>query len=203
MTRHATAALLTAACLLAAGCSSTPKKDAPQENPAADALTAARAYQQAANAQNWKRACELSTAALRGGTVAQCTASHLGPTPTPTPSETVTLTPSPTDSPPTYADGSTPEPLPTHPPATGPDRATIGPVTAGGTVQVAATRVHPAGYGVLITYTVQWPGKPATTARRALRVVDEGGAWHVDQHEDVQDGDSGHGSPVAAALSGG
>ena len=69
--------------------------------------------------------------------------------------------------------------------------------------EVPAAEEYAAGYGVLVSYTVKWPGKAATTKRRALRLVDEGGAWVIDQHEDVQEGDMGDGSPVRAALSGG
>jgi hypothetical protein len=73
-------------------------------------------------------------------------------------------------------------------------------VVQGDPVKVPASEDHPAGYGVLVTYTVTWPDS-TSTARRALRLVAEGDAWRVDQREDVQDGDMGRGDPVTAALS--
>ncbi|MCY0962967.1 hypothetical protein [Streptomyces sp. H27-H5] len=76
-------------------------------------------------------------------------------------------------------------------------------MTASDVVEVPATTRHPAGYGVLITYSVQWPGKPSTKSTRALRLIKESGAWVIDQHEDVSDADVAHGSPVRTALSGG
>ncbi|MGO4420523.1 hypothetical protein AB4Z54_17800 [Streptomyces sp. MCAF7] len=207
MTRQATiTAGLIAAGLLLAGCASSDdqdKKESKPTEPKAAVLKAARTYQEAANRLDWRTACTFSSRRLRDGTVAECADRNVGPA-SPTPSQTTTASesasPSPSVSPPTYADGSTPDPLPSRT-STGPDRATLGPVTAGGIVKVPAVGDHPAGYGVLITYTVHWPGKPAATTRRALRLVSDGGAWRVDQHEDVQDGDMGHGSPVLAALS--
>ncbi|MFF0052590.1 hypothetical protein [Streptomyces sp. NPDC005498] len=202
------AVLLLAAGLALAGCSGgdsggdDPKKK--EKDPAAAAVAVARDYQKAANALDWRRACELSTAALRRGTVDQCAARNIGPeTATPTPSAPASESPTASVSPPTYADGSTPDALPSKSTAPGPDRASTGPVTAqGAPVKVPASAGHPAGYGVLLTYTVTWPDD-TSTARKALRLVEEGGTWRVDQREDVQDGDMGHGDPATAALSGG
>ncbi|MGW2227457.1 hypothetical protein [Streptomyces formicae] len=195
-----TALLLTAGVLALAGCSSSSEDKAGGKKPADPTeavLKVARSYQEAKNRQDWRDWCAMSSPRLRGGTVAACVTENTPSSPSATPEE-----PSPTFSPPTYADGSTPKPR-TRPSSSGPERADTGPVTASDVVTVPAAEDHPAGYGVLITYTVKWPGKEATTTRRALRLVDDGGAWLVDQHEDVQEGDMGHGSPVRTALSGG
>lgn len=207
MTRRTAApAVLLAVGLALAGCSGDGSKDNDAggevtKDPAAAALAVAKEYQQAANALDWRRACELSTAALRRGSVDQCAARNIGAA-TATPSAPASESPTATVSPPTYADGSTPNALPSKTP-TGPDRASTGPVTAQGKpVKVPAAGDHPAGYGVLLTYTVTWPDD-SSTSRKAVRVVEEGGAWRVDQREDVQEGDMGHGDPITAALSGG
>ncbi|MGW5336185.1 hypothetical protein [Streptomyces bauhiniae] len=210
MMRKATAAVLAAGAFALAGCSSDgdggTKDPGPgvsrggQQAPDGDALLkVAQRYQEAANRLDWKASCALSTPRLRAGTVEECADRLTVDDPTPDPSES---SPSPSFSPPTYADGSTPEPIPsrTH---SGPDRADTGPVSASDVVEVSAVEDHPAGYGVLVSYTVKWPDKPATTSRVALRLVEQGGKWLVDQDEDVQPGDTGHGSPVRAALSGG
>ncbi|MGW2456754.1 hypothetical protein ACWCTA_36325 [Streptomyces sp. NPDC001704] len=208
MTRKTTAAVLAAGILALAGCSSDGDGGTKGSNPSAsgpqapqdDALVkVAKRYQEAANRDDWKTACGLSSPRLRGGTVEECADRLTVDEPTPDPSES---SPSPSFSPPTYADGSTPKPIASRTP-TGPDRADTGPVAASDVIEVSAVGHHPAGYGVLVTYTVKWPGKDATTTRRALRLVEQGGAWLVDQHEDVQEGDMGHGSPVRTALSGG
>ncbi|MFI7142853.1 hypothetical protein ACIBQ5_35680 [Streptomyces massasporeus] len=204
MNRKATtAALVAAGILAAAGCSSSDdggtKGSGPQKAPTDAVLTAARSYQEAANRLDWRTACKMSSARLRDGSVEDCVDRN-------TPDDAATAEESPSSSPsfepPRYADGSTPDPIASSTPS-GPERADTGKVTASDVVEVPAVEDHPAGYGVLITYTVKWPDKAATTKRRALRLVDEGGAWVVDQHEDVQEGDMGHGSPVRAALSGG
>ncbi|MDR3081862.1 MAG: hypothetical protein LBV60_13220 [Streptomyces sp.] len=203
MTRHhaAVPALLLAAGLALTGCSTPPDSDAKKTeqpaDPAAAALKVARDYQNATLALDWRRACELSTTRLRGGTVDECTARH---TPKPTPTTTPTPTATETFEPPTYADGSTARPLPSKTTAPGPERASTGPVTpSGAPVEVPAAGDHPAGWGVLLTYTVTWPTS-TSTARKALRVVQEDG-WRIEQREDVQDSDLQHGDPVRDALS--
>ncbi|MFD9819068.1 hypothetical protein [Streptomyces violascens] len=207
--RTATAAAgLAAALLLASGCSShdgdrqdhgAPAPSASTPDARAAVIQTARSYQEAVKRQDWRAACGLSTARLRGGSVDDCTRSNTPSSPSPeTPNS-----PTPQADPPRYADGSTPKPRATRTTG-GPERADTGPVNASPAdlVQAPATGDHPAGWGVLVTYTVTWPGKPTTTERNALRLVDEGGTWRVDQHEDVQAGDEGHGSPVLAALGG-
>ncbi|MGW0121720.1 hypothetical protein [Streptomyces sp. NPDC003327] len=194
--RHTAPALLLAAGLALTGCGES-ADDAKQDDPAAAALAVARDYQSAALARDWRRACELSTTRLRRGTVEECAARHTRPTPTAT--ATASASPTATSDPPTYADGSTMKPLP-KPTSTGPERASTGPVTpAGEPIQVPATADHPAGYGVMLTYTVTWPSE-TSTARKALRVVQESGTWRVDQREDVQDSDMAHGDPIRDAL---
>lgn len=203
----AAAALVTAGILAVAGCSSSSDDEGTkgkgsnggQQAPEDDALLkVAKRYQEAANSVDWRTACGLSSSRLRRGTVEECVDRN---TPD-APAAEESSSPSPSFEPPTYADGSTPEPIASNTPS-GPERADTGPVTPSDVVAVPAAGTHPAGYGVLVTYTVQWPGKDAFTTRHALRLVREGGAWVVDQHEEVQDGDMGHGSPVRAALSGG
>ncbi|MBQ0890846.1 hypothetical protein KBZ94_39020 [Streptomyces sp. RM72] len=202
--RTAAPAVLLAAGLALTGCSDNGddagKDDAtPTKDPTAAAVAVAKEYQEAANRLDWRRACELSTKALRRGTVDQCAARNVGPE-TATPSAPASESPTATFSPPTYADGSTPEPIESMS-ASGPERAETGAVAVqGDPVKVPASEDHPAGYGVLVTYTVTWPDDTSTD-RRALRLVAEGDTWRVDQHEDVQDGDMGHGDPVTAALS--
>ncbi|MFD4535580.1 hypothetical protein ACFWNL_35910 [Kitasatospora sp. NPDC058397] len=182
--RTAAAVLGTAALLALAGCSSDGKKDKPAD-PSAAVLKTARTYQEAAASGAWPTACPLMSTALRGGSVEYCldehaanpsTVEHWSPEPTESPSPTV--------APPTYADGSTPAPPATATP-TGPDYGDIGPITLGDVISVPASGRHPAGYGVLATFTVTWPGKEPTTDRRALRLVSEDGAWRIDQHEDA------------------
>ncbi|MFE1384238.1 hypothetical protein ACFW6S_35370 [Streptomyces sp. NPDC058740] len=203
--RHATTpALLLAAGLALTGCSDTADdhKKAQTQDPAAAVIAVARSYQQAAIADDWRRACELSTTRLRRGTVEQC-AARLTLTPSATPTAPTT-SPSPSKSyePPTYADGSTMDPFPTKPTPSGPETASTGPVTVEGVpVDVPASGQHPAGLGVLFSYTVTWPSE-TSTVRMALRVVKEAGVWRVDQSEDVQDGDAAHGDPIRDALLG-
>ncbi|MFD7978767.1 hypothetical protein [Streptomyces sp. NPDC059071] len=201
--RHTAApALLLAAGLALAGCSDTADDAKKKQDPAAAALAVARDYQQATLADDWRRACELSTTRLRRGTVEQCAARHTPTataTPT-TPSSSASVSPSATYEPPTYADGSTLQPSPSKTATPGPERASTGPITTeGAPVQVPAAGDHPAGWGVLLTYTVTWPSE-TSTARKALRVVQEGGAWRVDQREDVHDDDVAHGDPIHDAL---
>ncbi|MFD4020658.1 hypothetical protein [Streptomyces sindenensis] len=208
MKRHTTAAtVLTAAALLAAGCSSGGAEEKPAD-PTAAVAAAARSYQEAQNAEDWRTVCKLRSERLRFGTVEECVEDNAPSTPTPSPSPSPTeargATPSPSDEPPRYADGSTPQPRATRTTG-GPDRADLGPVKAktSDVVEVPAGAKHPGGYGALVAYTVQWPGKPLTTSLRALRLIKESGAWVVDQTEDVSDADVAHGAPVLTALSGG
>lgn len=212
--RHVPAtALLLAAGLALAGCSGKgadpdPKKPA---EPAAAALAVAREYQEAALRLDWHRACELSTAAKRSGTVEECAGRNIGPSPSPSAADSASPSaapsPSPSDdgwgwsaSPSTRADGSTVQPRATKSKTPGPDRASTGPLTLEGEpVSVVAIGNHPAGFGVMFSYAVIWPTE-TSTARKALRVVEEGGQWLVDQREDVKDTDISHGDPVRAAL---
>lgn len=189
----------TAASLLLAGCSGAPApgtEASDDPGPTLSLYTAARTYQDAATTGDWATACAASTARLRGGTLAHCVAAHTLSTPAPGP----TAAPDPATLP-RYADGSTPRPVATRH-RSGPDRADTGAVTASGALPVPASGDHPAGYAVLVTYSVQWPGEAPTITRRALRLVAEGGGWRVDQHEDLQPGDEGRGSPLLAALGG-
>jgi hypothetical protein len=185
---------LTLAVALLAGCSG--HSDSGENELESAVLKAARAYQEAHNARDWRAVCARSSHRLRDGSVGECAARHELPAPSPTRSE-----PSPSQKPPTYADGSTPEPAASSSP-TGPERAKTGAISAGGLVQVPAVGRHPTGYGVEVTYIVTWPGQEATTTRRALRLVREDGAWRVDQHEEIQKGDLGYDSPVLTALEG-
>ncbi|MGW5851967.1 hypothetical protein ACWFQ8_29155 [Streptomyces sp. NPDC055254] len=207
MKRHTTAALIVAVGLLAAGCSSSDggTKDEGKANPTAAVLKVARTYQEAKNADDWRTACELSSARQRYGTVEECVENNTRNSPSPSASSSspsASSSPSPSVEPPRYADGSTPHPKQT-PTTSGPERADLGPVVASDVVEAPAAGKHPAGYGVLVTYTVQWPGKPSTKTLRALRLIQESGAWVVDQHESVSESDASHGSPVLTALSGG
>ncbi|WP_326683071.1 hypothetical protein [Streptomyces sp. NBC_01237] len=177
--------------LLTTGCTTA---DDTARAPETEPYAVARTYQEAKTRGDWPTACALTSGRLRGGSVAACVAAH-APAPAPEPS----ALPSAGAEPPTYADGSTPAPRRTRTTG-GPDRADTGPVSASGAVDLPATAEHPPGIGVLITYTVQWPGKDRTTAYRALRLVQEGDGWTVDQQATVHPGDTGHGSPLRAAL---
>ena len=192
-TKYAAAVLLAASLLTVAGCSSNAKEK--PADPTAAVLKAAQDYQNAANRRDWQTACALTSARLRGGTVAQCVATNTTP---PDPTSSPSSSPTPAISPPVYADGSTPAPIATSAQPSGPEFASDSPVTAGDVLAIAATGQHPAGYGVFLSFTVTWPGKPADTDRRALRLVPEGGGWVVDQHEDdIQGADQ-----LRAALGG-
>ncbi|MEU6467490.1 hypothetical protein [Streptomyces sp. NPDC046976] len=191
-----TTAVLAAGMFALAGCSSSADHNSPKGTPDDTLVKVATRYQVAANSLDWRTACTLSTPGLRGGTVAQCAARNL-PASSAGPSSRPTASPS--AEPLRYADGSTPEPVESSTP-TGPARGKTGPVRASDVISVPEDEDHPAGYGVLVTFTVTWPEQSPTTERRALRLVRDGGAWLIDQHEDVQDGDMGHGSPVRAAL---
>lgn len=192
MSRTRTAVLITAA-LLTAGCTAEPSPADTPKGPAPALYAAARTYQNAAARGDWHTACTTSSARLQRGSLARCVASHPSATPAPAP----TADPTPTAELPRYADGSTPAPRETHA-ANGPDRADVGPVRAAGAIPVPATGDHPAGYAVLVTYSVRWPGKAPTTTRRALRLVRDADEWHVDQLADLHPGESS----LLAALGG-
>ncbi|MEV7283227.1 hypothetical protein AB0O01_01445 [Streptomyces sp. NPDC093252] len=203
MTRKTTAAVLVAAGILAlSGCyppyveAGGSRATGSGQAPEADALlTAATRYQEAANAADWPTACVLSSTGARDGTIRQCADRYTLDDPTEEPSA------APSSEPLTYADGPSPEPVALRTSA-GPGRADTGPVAASDVVEVPALGTHPAGYGVLVTFTLERPGEAALPQRVALRLVQEGADWLVDQHEGVRQGDMGHGSPVRAALSG-
>ncbi|MGC5401903.1 hypothetical protein ACPXCP_39955 [Streptomyces sp. DT20] len=184
MSRTPTAVLIAAA-LLTAGCAAedqTPA-DAPKDQTPA-LYAAARTYQEAAARGDWRTACATSSTRAQGGSVDRCVAAYPATAPEPSP----TADPVPTVEPPRYADGSTPAPRGTRA-AAGPDRADTGPVSATGARPVPAAGEHPAGYAVLVTYSVRWPGKTPTTTRRALRLVPEHGGWRVDQLADLHPGE--------------
>lgn len=154
------AALTLAASLLAAGCSSSGEDGQGSvfapKDPKAAAMAAARTYMEAADRDDWKTACPLKSQGLLGGTVEQCLASRTDGDPSPSQS------------------GSGPEP------------AGAQQFKASDAVEVAAVGKHPAGFGVLVTQTSTEPGKPMETDRFALRMVEEGGSWKVDQRERVR-----------------
>ncbi|MET9468013.1 hypothetical protein ABZY44_25080 [Streptomyces sp. NPDC006544] len=63
-----------------------------------------------------------------------------------------------------------------------PDGPAIGPVLLDRPpVQVPAICAHPAGWGVIVSHTVTWPGKPPRTSFTALRMTGDAGAWWVEQ----------------------
>ncbi|KOU60106.1 MULTISPECIES: hypothetical protein [Streptomyces] len=164
MTRRTThvAALTLAASLLVAGCSSSGEDGGDAgglpapKDPKAAAMAVARSYMDAAEHDDWKTACPLESQGYLSGTVENCVA--------------------------TNSEGDTPTPSA----GSGPDRAEPGEFKASDAVELAAVGKHPAGYGVLVTYTYTWPGKPTETDRVALRLVEQGGSWHVDQRERVR-----------------
>ncbi|MFD4291565.1 hypothetical protein ACFWRD_33835, partial [Streptomyces sindenensis] len=167
-------AALAAVVLLAAGCAADDQDATSTEQGPPPALyEAARTYQEAAARGDWRTACTATTNRRQGGSLARCLDSH--PDPAPAPKATADSSPSPTAEPPRYADGSTPAPRETRA-VDGPARASTGPVSATDAQPAPASAEHPAGYAVLVTYSVQWPGKPASTTRRALRLVQEDGA---------------------------
>ncbi|MFE7558813.1 hypothetical protein [Kitasatospora sp. NPDC057500] len=168
---------LVAALLSAAGCASTaadtnpaPTSAAPAPIPASTlaALSAvAQNYQDAVNRGDWQTSCSLSSALLRGGTVADCVTTSTTRTPAPTPTSAPAVPSGPTPVIPTLA-----------------DMTPAGPATAatGDIIQVpAGPGAHPVGYGVYVTFPLSKPGR---TDRWALRVVEEGGTWVIDQRED-------------------
>lgn len=179
-------AALAAVVLLAAGCAADDQDaTATDEGPPSALYEAARTYQEAAARGDWRTACAATTVRRQGGSLARCLDSH----PAPAPEGTADSSPSPTAEPPRYADGSTPAPRETRT-SGGPARASTGPVSATDAQPAPASGEHPAGYAVLVTYTVKWPGTPASTTRRALRLVQEHGAWRVDQLADLHPGET-------------
>ncbi|MFD9270933.1 hypothetical protein ACFWB1_26095 [Streptomyces goshikiensis] len=84
-----------------------------------------------------------------------------------------------------------------------PDGPALGPVLLDRPpVQVPATSAYPGGWGVIVSYTVTWPGKTTSTERIALRMTDTAGVWWVEQREDVADTDlTAPVDPVLSSLS--
>ncbi|MFD6879710.1 MULTISPECIES: hypothetical protein [unclassified Streptomyces] len=82
-----------------------------------------------------------------------------------------------------------------------------GPVIGAVTLDRAPTRApaltaHPEGWAVMVSHTVTWPERSTTTSRTALRMVETGRTWEVEQREDVFDSDLVHApDPAVAALS--
>ncbi|MFF4392937.1 hypothetical protein ACFY0G_40385 [Streptomyces sp. NPDC001552] len=178
--RTISAAAALAAVLLVAGCASDGKDDKTNDrpkDPKAAVLTAARTYMEAANADDWKTACGLTSERRRYGTVEYCIANHDDSSTEPSPSASGSASASAEPSASGAASASA---------SPRPERADMGPVEASAAVEVAAVGKHPAGYGVLVTYTYTWPGKSPETSRLALRLVNEGGTWVVDQRESVR-----------------
>ncbi|NUW02901.1 hypothetical protein [Streptomyces sp. CAI 127] len=181
-------AALAAVVLLAAGCAADDQDATSTDHGPPSALyEAARTYQEAAARGDWRTACAATTTRRQGGSLARCLDSH--PDPAPAPKATADSPPPLTVEPPRYADGSTPAPRETRT-ADGPARASTGPVSTTDAQPAPASGEHPAGYAVLVTYTVTWPGKAPSTTRRALRLVQEGGAWRVDQLADLHPGET-------------
>jgi hypothetical protein len=152
-----------AAVLLSAGCSS----DRPDNEPdraggtGAVVMKAAVAYQDAVNARKWRRVCELRAPSLREGSVEECTKRE-------------------------EADDA---PLPAAPSsAPGSERPPVGPVKAEVSGEVPAIGNHPAGQGVLLSYTYIHPHE-TEVARWALRLVQQDGAWLVEQVESAERGE--------------
>nr|WSX47573.1 hypothetical protein OG409_00405 [Streptomyces sp. NBC_00974]WSX54283.1 hypothetical protein OG409_38505 [Streptomyces sp. NBC_00974] len=84
-----------------------------------------------------------------------------------------------------------------------PDGPALGPVLLDRPpTRVPGTAAHPDGWGVIVSYTVAWPGKTTRTERIALRMTDAAGEWWVDQREDVADSDlTAPEDPALSALS--
>ncbi|MFD5467039.1 hypothetical protein ACFWIQ_30075 [Kitasatospora sp. NPDC127059] len=154
-------------------------------------------YQQAVNARDWATMCQLRTVAYQGGSLQRCTADNVESTPETTSSSKPSTTPSLPAG--IYADGSTVPPMATPSPAdTRP--ATISPVTVERTEQVPALSQHPAGTGVMVIFQVTQPGGTSSTDRRAIRLVQDGAGWKVDQDGTVHDSDMTLSDPLRAAL---
>ncbi|MFB7500126.1 hypothetical protein ACFC09_36505 [Streptomyces sp. NPDC056161] len=187
--------------VLAAGCSSHDEGEKGESgdgggasDTTAAAVQTARTYQSAVNGDDWAKACGLRTERYRHGSVKECVADNAPKTQSPEPSPTES-----DEFPPLRrADGSVVRGKP-KPSASGPDRAETGEVKASGPQSVPAIGDHPAGTGVRVEYTVTWPDS-TTTSRKALRVVQQGDTWLVDQSEDIAESDEAHGNPVHDAL---
>ncbi|MFI6143400.1 hypothetical protein ACIBCC_35065 [Streptomyces griseus] len=184
---------LVAAVLLAAGCAADDQgATGTEQGPPPALYETARTYQEAAARGDWATACAATSTRRQGGSLARCLDSHPDPGP-----PGATADPSPPADPPRYADGSTPAPRESRTTG-GPARASTGPVSATDAQPIKASGEHPAGYAVLVAYSVQWPGKPQSTTRRALRLVQEDGSWRVDQLADLHPGETS----LPAALGG-
>lgn len=200
MKRVVTIAAAAAVTVLAAGCSSQNEgeKGASGNGGGTDttaaAVQTAQTYQSAVNGDDWAKACSLRTERYRHGSVKECVTDNAPKTESPEPSPTES-----DEFPPLRrADGSVVSGKP-KPSATGPDKAETGTVKASGPESVPAIGDHPAGTGVLVEYTVTWPDS-TTTSRKAVRVVQQGDTWLVDQSEDIAESDEAHGNPVRDAL---
>ncbi|MGW2255413.1 hypothetical protein ACWCXH_35335 [Kitasatospora sp. NPDC001660] len=189
--------VLGTAALTGCGSNGTATGDATKPAGASAQDTAVR-YQQAINAHDWAAMCQLKTTAYQGGSLQKCTADHAESTPP------VSASPSTSPAEPAgiYADGSTVPPMATPSPAdTRP--ATISPVTAERTEQVPALSQHPAGTGVMVVFQVTQPKGTSSTQRRAIRLVQDGVGWKVDQACDVHNSDMTQSDPLQAALASG
>ncbi|MGW0390856.1 hypothetical protein ACWDYJ_08125 [Streptomyces sp. NPDC003042] len=157
------ATVVLTASLAMAGCSSSSGEAAGSpfapKDPKAAAMEVARTYMDAAVRDDWKTACPLESQSYLSGTVEQCVATH------------------------TDDETSAPEA------GSGPEPAGARQFKASDAVEVVAVGKHPAGFGVLVTQTETEPGKPTETDRVALRLVEEGGSWKVDQRERVRSKD--------------
>ncbi|MGK5543368.1 hypothetical protein ACSNOH_01285 [Streptomyces sp. URMC 127] len=160
-------ALAAVTALLAVGCSGEHSDEKPDmaDGPAAAVTKAALTYQNALNARQWRRVCELRAPSLREGSVEECTKkeeAYDAPPPT-------HATPSPS---------GTPEP----------EHAPTGPVKVEVTGEVPAIGEHPAGQGVILSYNYLHP-KETELSRWALRLVQQDGQWLVEQVEDALRGE--------------
>ncbi|MEV4506052.1 hypothetical protein [Streptomyces klenkii] len=158
---------MVAVAALSAGCSSDRPDSKPdvEGGPAAAVTKAAVAYQDAVNARQWRRVCELRAPSLREGSVEECAKREEAD-----------------DAPPPTHSTASPSSAP------GPERASTGPVKAELSAEVPAIGAHPAGQGVLLSYTYTWPNETGIE-RWALRLVQQDGAWLVEQVEDAMRGE--------------
>ncbi|MFD8147372.1 hypothetical protein [Streptomyces sp. NPDC059708] len=175
-----------------AGCGAdSPSPPTADSRPPAAVTATALAYVQALDATRPDRrdACDLMTT-TRAAACRLDLAPH--PAPPPEPAPPVELH---------YADGTTRTPQPAAPTPTTP-AVVSSPAAAGPPTPVGPVADHPAGWAVLTVRTVTRPGERPLTVRTAVRVVQESGAWRVEQSRDVHDSDMAHAAdPAAAALS--